>query len=282
MSRSYYKKSNKVWNILLTIAVIILVISGIGILYNHLINNVDEEGRVKVNLSYEVGGLNAEGKYEETKQSIYTKEAFKCNGLNIEYEFDSNITYQVFFYDNSGNFISSTAVLEENYNEEIPSDAVNARIVITPKWDEETKEEDKNINVFKVYKYAKQLTVKVVEDQSVYPVEFSKISLADEAYFTCDNGCYYSKDGQRVESANYTSYVFTASKSCEFYIDSTAGTVQYVIMKTDGSSVRYQKYDGSWIGGKDNTFKLNVGDKVAISFSNSNINEINFYLCASK
>lgn len=281
MSRSYRKKSN-VWKVIFTILIIILVISGIGVLYNHFNNNVDEEGRVKISLNYKIGGLNAEGKYEETKQSIYTKDAFKCEGLNILYDFDSTITYKVFFYDNSGNYISSTESLEADYKDEIPSDAYYARIVITPIWTEGTDDNDKEINIFQIYKYAKQLTVKVIENSSDYPNDFSKISLNDETYFTFDKGCYYGKDGKRVELSNYNSYIFVASKSCEFYMESTAEAVQYVIIKTDGTTVRYQKADNTWVEGKDNTFNLGIGDKVAISTTSSDINAIQFYLRASK
>lgn len=281
MSRSYRKKSN-VWKVIFTILIIILVISGISVLYNHFNNNVDEEGRVKISLNYKIGGLNAEGKYEETKQSIYTKDAFKCEGLNILYDFDSTITYKVFFYDNSGNYISSTESLEADYKDEIPSDAYYARIVITPIWTEGTDDNDKEINIFQIYKYAKQLTVKVIENSSDYPNDFSKISLNDETYFTFDKGCYYGKDGKRVELSNYNSYIFVASKSCEFYMESTAEAVQYVIIKTDGTTVRYQKADNTWVEGKDNTFNLGIGDKVAISTTSSDINAIQFYLRASK
>lgn len=281
MSRSYRKKSN-VWKVIFTILIIILVISGISVLYNHFNNNVDEEGRVKISLNYKIGGLNAEGKYEETKQSIYTKDAFKCEGLNILYDFDSTITYKVFFYDNSGNYISSTESLEADYKDEIPSDAYYARIVITPIWTEGTDDNDKEINIFQIYKYAKQLTVKVIENSSDYPNDFSKISLNDETYFTFDKGCYYGKDGKRVEHSNYNSYIFVASKSCEFYMESTAEVVQYVIIKTDGTTVRYQKADNTWVEGKDNTFNLGIGDKVAISTTFSDINAIQFYLRASK
>lgn len=149
-----------------SVALVVATVVGIGALIGHFVSNkADEDGRVVINPSYEIGGLTAYGKYEETKESIYTKEAFKCDGLNIEPEFDSTITYQVFFYDGLGNFVDSSASLEGYYTEAIPTGSSYARIVITPKWDKDTKDDDKKINIFQVNKYAKQLTVKVNSEQ---------------------------------------------------------------------------------------------------------------------
>lgn len=159
----------KTKDLITKIASVVLVVAtvvGIGALFGHFVSNkADEDGRVVINPSYEIGGLTAYGKYEETKESIYTKEAFKCDGLNIESQFDSTITYQVFFYDSLGNFVDSSASLEGYYTEEIPTGSSYARIVITPKWDKDTKDDDKKINIFQVNKYAKQLTVKVNAEQ---------------------------------------------------------------------------------------------------------------------
>lgn len=151
---------------IVSVALVVATVVGIGALIGHFVSNkADEDGRVVINPSYEIGGLTAYGKYEETKESIYTKEAFKCDGLIIEPEFDSTITYQVFFYDGLGNFVDSSASLEGYYTEEIPTGSSYARIVITPKWDKDTKDDDKKINIFQVNKYAKQLTVKVYAEQ---------------------------------------------------------------------------------------------------------------------
>lgn len=160
------RKTKDLINKIVSVALVVATAVGIGALIGHFVSNkADEDGRVVINPSYEIGGLTAYGKYEETKESIYTKEAFKCDGLNIEPEFDSTITYQVFFYDGLGNFVDSSASLEGYYTEEIPTGSSYARIVITPKWDKDTKDDDKKINIFQVNKYAKQLTVKVYAEQ---------------------------------------------------------------------------------------------------------------------
>lgn len=160
------RKTKDLISKIVSVALVIATVVGIGALVGHFVSNkADEDGRVVINPSYEIGGLTAYGKYEETKESIYTKEAFKCDGLNIEPQFDSTITYQVFFYDNLGNFVSSTSSMEGYYTDEIPTGSSYARIVITPKWDKDTKDDDKKINIFQVSKYAKQLTVKINAEQ---------------------------------------------------------------------------------------------------------------------
>ena len=88
--------------------------------------------------AFEVGGLNASGKYSETKESIYTKELIECVGLNIKLDFDSMITYRVFFYDVNGDFLSSTSSLDSDFDS-APTIARYCRIVITPKEDTEIK-----------------------------------------------------------------------------------------------------------------------------------------------
>lgn len=160
------RKTKDLISKIVSVALVVATIVGIGALIGHFVSNkADDNGRVEINPSYEVGGLTSYGKYEETKESIYTKEAFQCQGLLIEPQFDSTITYQVFFYDNLGNFVSSTSSMEGYYTDEIPTGSSYARIVITPKWDKDTKDDDRKINIFQVSKYSKQLTIKVNAEQ---------------------------------------------------------------------------------------------------------------------
>lgn len=124
---------------------------------NHF--KADEDGLVKVHLNYDIGGLDSNGEYEETEESIYTKNAFESQGLKVTMDFDSNIDYELFFYDQYGEFISSTGKLDKNFDGEIPVIASHARIEITPKEDED------GIKWYEKSGYAKQIEVKVAEKQ---------------------------------------------------------------------------------------------------------------------
>lgn len=271
--------SRKTKNLLKTILSVVLAVGmlfGVATLINHISNKADEE-LVEINPSFEVGGLTEYGKYEDTKLSIYTKDSFECIGLQISLEFDSNVKYQVFFYDETDNFLSSSVVYEEGSTPSIPNNAKKARLEVTPIWDSEVEEEDKELNIFKVRKYAKQLTIKVSKEQGEYVMEFKELDLTDETLFTQQSG-YYSADGTHSADSTYNSYLFVATEYSKFYMESSLSTCQYVIIKTDGTAIRYQKANGTWVEGEENTFELNVGDKVAISTTSSSTDNIHFYL----
>lgn len=128
---------------------------------NHFTNRADEDGLVKVHLNYDIGGLDSNGEYEETEESIYTKNAFESQGLKVEVDFDSTIDYELFFYDQYGDFISSTGKLEKNFDGELPFNATHTRIEITPQEDED------GIKWYEKNGYASQLTIKVDENQKL-------------------------------------------------------------------------------------------------------------------
>lgn len=137
-------------------ALAIGAIAGISALFKQ-----SEETTKELNPSWAVGGLTENGAYLETEESIYTEDAFPCNGLDIELDFKSNISYRVFFYDFENDFLSSTKKQTGNYDESTtPLLASYARIVITPNDDEEIKWYEKN-------GYANQLTISVDKEQKV-------------------------------------------------------------------------------------------------------------------
>ena len=239
----------------------------------------DDDGLIKVSPTFTVGGLNVDGKYIETDGTIYTKEAFECQGLKIELDFEKTIFYEVYFYDENGNFLSATEKTNENSTPEQPAGVTHARIVITPDWEllEITKEKEKKVKWYEVSKYATQIEIKVNEEQGEYGFEFNEISLSDTSVFTLDSGCYYSADGTRASDSTYNSYIFVATENCKFYVESSWVTGQYVVDNADGVH-RYQKANGTWLSGEANTFDLRKGDRVLISTTEKNLNAFHFYL----
>lgn len=149
---------------LLTLVLLIGIIFGSIALIKHVINDKGDDGYVEIHPSYEIGSLNTAGKYVKADSSVYTKEAFKCDGLQVIPDFDNTIKYQLFFYDEDDNFISSTTMGEEKFLDGVPATAKLARILIVPKWDSNTDVSDKKINIFTMYKYTKQLTIRVVKE----------------------------------------------------------------------------------------------------------------------
>ncbi len=153
-------KSKKTWKKVLTVGLVCVLTLGAVFGITALVGKVEEETTKKLNLSWEVGGLDEQGKYLETKESIYTKDAFECKGLNIKMAFDNDVSYRIFFYDYNDEFVSSTELLTANYSADIDMFVKSARIVITPN-------EDSKISWYEKSGYAKQLTISVDKEQEL-------------------------------------------------------------------------------------------------------------------
>lgn len=108
---------------------------------------------------YRIGGLDSNGNYMNTDKSIYTKDAFDCQGLNCTLDFDNVISYQVYFYDQNNEFVHTTGRLTGAFvQDSVPFFAKYARIVIIPN-------DDNKVSLTEVAKYAKQLKVEMYREQ---------------------------------------------------------------------------------------------------------------------
>lgn len=163
-----YKTKKTLKNILLGVVCVGAVV-GVAAGAKAIVDYSEQDVKT-IHPAFAIGGLE-NGLYEETETSIYTKEAFECKGLTIKLDFDHDVTYQVFFYEEDGDFISSTEVLDERYDEEIPTGATHARIEVTPQWTNVEDEDDRKINWFNKIKFANQLNIEVDKDQSVSDTE---------------------------------------------------------------------------------------------------------------
>lgn len=142
--------------------IVVLILAAVGGGTAGIISLVDSDKFDTKNisdLSFGVGGLDSTGKYMSTDKSIYTKDAFECQGLSVSLEFDSEISYQIYFYDQNNDFVHTTGKLEGAFvSDSIPFFAKYARIVITP-------DDDEKVTTLEVLKYAKQLNAKVNREQ---------------------------------------------------------------------------------------------------------------------
>lgn len=110
------------------------------------------------------GDLDENGIYVESDQSIYTKEAFGCIGLRVEPDFESKVTYDVYYYDYDERLIEVRKGFSGVYDEDYPL-AQYARIVIHPDIPADVSEKDFKINFWEESKYAKKLTITVDKEQ---------------------------------------------------------------------------------------------------------------------
>ena len=153
MAKKTFKKTNwkKVLSGILVVIVCITAISGIAAFAKNDTKTISAR-------AFEVGGINSNGEYVETDESIFTKEMFECQGLKITPDFVLGAKYSVFFYNYDGVFIGSVVDRQDNFVENVPELAKYARIVVTPL-------EKTEIKWYEVYKYAKRIDITVKRDQ---------------------------------------------------------------------------------------------------------------------
>lgn len=147
------------------------LVAGVATGAKTLIDKSNEEIKT-INPRFSVGGLDVEtGKYVEREDTLYTKTAFECFGLEISLTFDNDINYQLFFYEDNGDYLSSTEVLDSKFDDSIPLTATHARVMIIPQWSNLEATEDKTIDEQKVINwknkssFVKQMTIKVAKEQ---------------------------------------------------------------------------------------------------------------------
>ena len=273
-----FKRKFKWKNILSFVLVGALLIGSVAVL--GAIFNKDT--KTISSTAFSVGGINAQGNYEETKLSIYTKDMFECQGLTIEPDFEATGTYQVFYYDQNKNFLDSTSLMHAEdgvYNKgDSFAGAQYARIVITPAVpvDEDGKEvEDFKIRFYEVSGYARDYTITVNKDQKF---ELENI---------WDSGVIAEK---KIAAYNRETLVFEEREGQDYTNYNLLNVSEYNSLKVvfeNGSSEDYSIYfynaDNVKIGGYVpltglTEFYIDIPDgSVTMGFNYGNYTEIAIY-----
>ncbi len=177
----------------------VIAISAIGVGVAKLVEYTKEDLKT-ISPSFSAGNLGTDGKYVNDESTLYTKEAFQCDGLQIKLDFDNEIEYQIYFYDDLDNFVESTEVLSSAYSD--PVHDGYARIVIMP-----TNDEDGKIGITERLTYPDQMTIKVAKEQNIeYYQVFNK-----RLFITYGLNNLVFSYGDIV--AEGSSYIFTTSSS---------------------------------------------------------------------
>lgn len=174
-------KSKKTWKNILIVGLAIITLVGAIVGLSALFRK-SEETTKEISPSYAIGGLTEQGAYLETKESIYTKDAFECQGLNVKLAFDNNISYRIFFYDYEDKFVNATENLTVNYDEDVSIFVKSARIVITPN-------DDSKVSWYEKSGYANQLKIKVNKEQkeTYYSNNLYEIECGSEGTYYMNN-----------------------------------------------------------------------------------------------
>lgn len=198
---------------------------------------------------FSVGGLDGSGKYMNTNGSIYTKDAFECQGLEANLAFDSSVEYQIYFYDQNNDFVHTTGKRANAFvKTEVPFFAKYARIVITPK-------DDDVVSKIEVSKYAKQLTVKVNREQgfknyteNLFEVDMMNVTISSET------GVPVASESSQVAVSKYIN-IASYSDSLMFR-DSSVSDISHLCLYLYDASKRYLGY-------------TNIGRALIVSFVSS-------------
>ena len=157
MSRNYgVRKRGKAKTVIVTA----LVVCAILIFGAFAVNLLRADTRTVGASAFSVGGLDETGTYIERSDAIYTKDLIECKGLKIERDFESNVSYQVFFYDEEEEFLEASELITEKFSD-VPENAKYCRVMIVPEVPEDVEADEFEIGFFSAIKYAKQLTITV-------------------------------------------------------------------------------------------------------------------------
>ena len=228
-----------------------------------------KEEQKTIKPAFSVGGLTEMGLYEETDDTIYTKDAFEAKGLEIKLDFDSNVKYQVFFYDKLDKFISCTEVYTESQDISVPLEA-RARLEVTPIWGPDAPLE-KEIKWYETAKYASQLEIRVDKRQELLEKDFIKYNLND--IFTVKTGHIFSESTKELTtSESYDNYVYDCASYegmyfniTKFYASSEKNpkeSVSLFVVHKDGGAVDVYKGSEVFDLNYNAYIKLIPGDKV--------------------
>lgn len=201
-------KLKKNWIIYLIVGLLLLGVVGGGIVG---ILKLTDTGKLDTktisSTKFSVGGLDSNGKYMNTNTSIYTKEAFECQGLEVSLDFDNEIEYQIYFYDQNNDFVHTTGKLSgASVKDSVPFFAKYARIVVTPK-------NDDVVSKIEVLKYARQLTVKVNREQGYK-------NYSENLFIVDQTGSYkLDTNGEVADSGDSNTYNVSKFIDCRQYDD---------------------------------------------------------------
>ncbi|MBQ7332860.1 MAG: hypothetical protein IJW38_00755 [Clostridia bacterium] len=163
------KKRRINWKSIISVVLVIGAVIGIGAGVSAIAK--DETKTLSSIGTFTRGSLDEKtGKFVKGDTSIVTEELIECAGLTVTPEFDSNVQYQIFWYNMDEIYFTCTELSDGVFSGNIPECAKYSRIVIVPELN--TDDKDVKINFWEIPGIAKNLKIEVSKDQSVLPVDY--------------------------------------------------------------------------------------------------------------
>ena len=256
----FFKKiSRKKW--IRAICIMLVCVTAFGV-FGGIAASVTNDTKNISPAVFSRGGLDDKGEYVATKKTLYTKEAFECKGLRIEPEFESNVSFDVYYYDFSGTFLTVEKNINKLYDVDSPF-AKMCRIVIHPSIPEGVKEKDFEIGLLEVYGIAKSLKITVDKNQDY--LYSASINYYDEKTVTT---------GKKLELANSEDSAGNIYISANTVTDATMKVTEKILVDN-----RFEKYD-IFVRSKENS----ASHTVAVMASSNNVVKYiaNFDLSSSR
>ena len=186
-------KMNRKVKRILSIVLGVAVLAGAIALVANLVKPKNDDGLKEIHPTFEVGGLNETGEFVDTKESIYTKKAIEYSELKVSLDFDADVTYQLFYYDEDDKFVSKSEVLTKGHSEVLKNETKFVRILVTPVYADAT-DEDKEIKWYEIRNYAKQLTISTkVNEPEVALIEFTFYNDVETFTYYCEEGMTWAE-----------------------------------------------------------------------------------------
>ena len=183
----------------------------IGLLANLVVNKKENV----IHPTFEVGGLDADGKYVRTDDTLFTPDAIEYNDLNIKLDIKSNVKYQLYFYNENDKLIEKTDVLTKGFEDNSKYGPKRVRILIIPEWDENVKEKDRKVSFFDKGKYIDDLTICASVTDEEFETFTLRINSGNLFTYECIKGMTWEEFFEYNEYINGSDHF-----SCIVYVDS--------------------------------------------------------------
>lgn len=256
------KISKKLKKVLSVALAAFVLLGAIGLIASIATNDSKNIG----SYDFEIGALSAsDGQFIENKTAVYTKNAIECQGLEIKPDFDSDVTYQIFWYNEDEVFFGCTEKTSKPYTifkGPIPELAKYCRIVIFPsQLDEDGRKiKDFKVSIFDVGEIVNNLDITVSKTQDFEPenlfedlvpidnkdsninhlvlagdrIIINGLTLNDNAVNTSDTSASETESIICVQPDNVAMYKLDLTNS--------DGDVRCFFFREDGNTVKEYKY----------------------------------------
>lgn len=202
-------KTKRTLKKVLTVVLAVLTLGAVASLITSLVAREENE----IHPTFEIGGLDTNGEYEECKDKLFTPDVIEYNEFSVALDFQTDMKYQLYFYDENDEFVSKSEVLDNKYVE-TTDETKYVRILLLPTWEDDVKEEDRKLSLLDKTRLVKKVTIcaKVNEVEEVEMIEFSIYITGSEQTFKAEKGMTWAEfvdSDYSTTDINGNGYTFT-------------------------------------------------------------------------